>query len=163
MERAHLPSLKSVYQALEDAAVDVYGFAVACHGGVTWAAEPELLDVLLLGLENFWFLEDEGGRFSHHEFREEFFRAFWERCRDKATPVRVGSDVPLGHDEMLFYKLPQVARAALFLRTKKRFSYAAIALVLGMPEALVRGEVERAREFLLGRRVKPMDWSEEDF
>lgn len=163
MQRESLPSVKSVYMALEDAAVDVYGFAVACHGGAPWMAEPDLLDTLLLGLENFWFTDEENGRLSHREFREELFKALWERCRSKQTPVKIGTDVPMGHEEMPFYKLPQLARAALFLRTKKRMSYVSIALILGVPEGLVRTEVERAREFLLGRRVKPLEWSEEDF
>jgi hypothetical protein len=163
MKRDTLPSVKSVYLALEEAAVDCYGFAVALSGGAPWMAEPELLDVLLLGLENFWFVDDDSGRLSHREFREEIFKALWERSRDKATPVKIGTDVPMGHDEMDFYKLPQLARAALFLRTKKRMSYSSIALILGCAEGLARTEVERAREFLLGRRVRPLEWSEEDF
>jgi hypothetical protein len=163
MKRESLPSVKSVYQALEEAALDCYGFAVVCHGGVSWMAEPNLLDALLLGLENFWFNDDAAGRLSHHEFREELFKAVWERCRDRAQPAKIGTDVPLGHDEMPFFKLPQLARAALFLRTKKRMSYASISLILGVPEGLARSEVERSREFLLGRRVKDVEWSEETF
>ncbi|HEY8280663.1 MAG TPA: hypothetical protein VIH99_13625 [Bdellovibrionota bacterium] len=165
MKPESLPPVKSIYLALEDAAVDVYGFAVICHGGAAWLAEPEVLESLLLSLENFWFVEDESGRLSHQEFREEVFRAIWEKSRDKqkAQPVRIGTDVPLGHEEMAFYKLPQLTRAALYLRTKKRFAYASIALVLGSAESNVRAEVERAREFLLGRRLKPMEWSEDDF
>jgi hypothetical protein len=163
MRRESLPSVKSVYEALENAAVDVYGFATAAQGGAPWMAEPEILDVLLLGLENFWFVDDETGRLSHREFREEIFKAVWERFRDKTPSVRIGTDVPLGHEEMRFYQLPQAARAALFLRTKKRMSYPSIALILGTTEGLVRGEVERAREFLLGRRVRAVDWSEDDF
>jgi hypothetical protein len=162
-----LPSVKTVYDALEGAAVDAYGFAVACRGGAAWMAEPELLDTLLLGLENFWFTDDETGRLSHREFREELFKALWERCReaDLSAPAQpeIGTDVPLGHEEMAFYQLPQVARAALYLRTKKHMSYASIALILGNTEAVVRSEVERAREFLLGRRVRAVDWSEDDF
>jgi hypothetical protein len=165
MKQESLPALKTIYQALEDAALDVYGFAVACQDGAPWAAEPAILDALLLGLENFWFTDDERGRPSHREFREELFKSVWERCREQGKPaaVRIGTDVPLGHDEMAFYRLPQAARAALFLRTKKRFPYATIALVLGIPEGVVRTEVEKAREFLLGRRLKPLEWSEEDF
>ena len=53
--------------------------------------------------------------------------------------------------------------ASIAVRTKKKFSYASIALILGSPEALVRAEVEKAREFLLGRRLKAVEWSEEDF
>ena len=160
-----LPSLKSLYQALEEASVDVYGFAVACHGGATWLAEPAVLDSLLLGLENFWFVDNESGRLSHREFREEIFKTIWEKCRGNPAParVRIGTDVPLGHDDMAFYQLPQVARAAVFLRSKKRFHYSAIALVLGVTEGVARMEVEKAREFLLGRRLRPLEWSEEDF
>jgi hypothetical protein len=163
MKRESLPAVKSVYQALETAAVDLYGFAVACHGGATWMADPGLLDVLLLGLENFWFVDDDSGQLSHAEFREEFFKAVWEKSRAKDAPVKIGTDVPLGHEEMAFYQLTQTARAALYLRTKKRMSYASIALVLGLSEGLARSEVERSREFLLGRRVRAMEWSEDDF
>ena len=42
-------------------------------------------------------------------------------------------------------------------------SYASISLILGVPEGLARSEVERSREFLLGRRVKDVEWSEETF
>jgi hypothetical protein len=173
MKQESLPSVKSVYEALEGAAVDAYGFALACHGGAAWLAEPILLDVLLVALENVWFTDDDTGRLSHREFREEFFKSLWDRSRktpaapgardDNAPHVRIGTDVPLGHEEMRFYRLPQLARAALFLRTKKHMSYASIALILGSTEGLVRAEVERAREFLLGRRVKMVDWSEDDF
>jgi hypothetical protein len=163
MRREILPSVKSIYSALEEAAVDLYGFAVACHGGVSWMAEPSLLDVLLLGLENSWFVDDDSGQLSHNEFREEFFKSIWDRSQEAAGSPKIGTDVPLGHEEMKFYSLPRAARAALFLRTKKHLSYASIALILGQSEGLVRGEVERAREFLLGRRLHAMEWSEEDF
>lgn len=130
-------------------------------------AEPVILDSLFLALENFWFLEDSNGQLSHKEFREEIFRTIWERsavgASGQAGPVRIGTDVPLGHEEMVFYQLPQLTRAALFLRTKKHFAYTSVALVLGISEGTARGEVERAREFLLGRRLKSFEWSDEDF
>ncbi len=163
MKHASMPSIKTVYHALENAALDAYGFAVACHGGATWQAEPDILDALLLGLENFWFVDDSAGELSHREYREELFKAIWDKCKDKPATVRIGTDVPLGHDEMAFYQLPQLARAILFLRTKKRFSYSSIALVVGVSEGVARREVECAREFLLGQRLKPLEWSEEDF
>ena len=163
MKLESLPPIKSVYHALENAAVDVYGFAIACHGGAAWMAEPAVLDALLLGLENFWFVEGEDGQLSHQEFREEIFHAVWEKCQEKATPVRIGTDVPMGHEEMNFYRLPQIARAVIFLRTKRRFTYASIAMILGLTEAMARSEVERAREFLLGRRLRAVEWNEENF
>lgn len=167
MKPESLPPLKTVYRALENASVDLFGFAVICHGGAPWSAEPDLLDALLLGLESFWFTEGDDGQLSHREFREELFKAVWERSkeggREKPMPARIGTDVPMGHDEMAFYQLPQLPRAALFLRTKKRFSYASIAMVVGIPEGVVRSEVEKAREFLLGRRVRVMEWSEDNF
>lgn len=163
MQQASLPPIKSVYRALEGAAVDLYGFAVVCCGGASWAAEPGLYDSLFLGLESFWFTEGDDGQLSHMEYREELFKAVWEKSRDKATPVKIGTDVPLGHEEMAFYQLPQLARAALYLRTRKRFAFSSIALVLGSPEGVVRAEVEKAREFLLGRRVRTPDWGGEDF
>ncbi len=143
--------------------MDLYGFSVICHGGATWMAEPVLFDSLLLGLENYWFNEKQDGRLSHHEFREELFKTIWEKSRDKTAPVKIGTDVPLGHDEMAFYQLPQISRAALYLRTKKHFSYSSVSLILGSAEGVIRAEVERAREFLLGRRVREASWSEEDF
>ena len=165
MKRESLPPIKTIYHALEEAALDVYGFAIVCHGGIVWQAEPQVLEALLLGLESFWFVENDEGKLSHREFREEIFHAVWEKCRDKQRlqPVRIGTDVPLGHEEMAFYQLPLLARAALYLRTKKRFAYSSIALITGATEGAVRAEVEKAREFLLGRRLKPMEWSEEDF
>lgn len=163
MKQESLPPIKSIYRALENAAIDLFGFAVVCHGGASWAAEPDMLDSLLLGLESFWFTEDDNGQLSHREFREEFFRNLWHKCKDKSSPVRVGSEVPLGHEEMAFYHLPQFARAVLYLRTRKRFSYSSIALVLGHSEGVVRNEMEKAREFLLGRRVRAVEWSEENF
>jgi len=167
MKQASLPPIKSVYRALENAAVDLYGFSVVCHDGATWMAEPVLMDSLLLSLENFWFTESEDGQLSHLEFREVLFRALWKQCNEsgveKSTPIRIGTDVPMGHEEMAFYHLPQLPRAALYLRTKKRFSYAAIALVVGVSEGVVRAEVEKAREFLLGRRVRAVEWNEDNF
>jgi hypothetical protein len=154
---------KDVYTALENAATDLYGFSFVCHGGGGQFAEPAVLDTLLLGLENQWFTETVSGALSHEEFREDFFRSLWERCRGARGKVSVGMDVPLGHDEMVFYQLPQMARAALYLRVRKRFSYLAIALTLGAGEGVVREEIEKAREFLLGRRLKNVDWTEEDF
>ncbi len=163
MRQESLPPIKDVYDALEFAAVDLYGFSLVCHGGGGHFAEPAVLDTLLLGLENTWFTEEASGRLSHPEFREDFFRSLWERCRGARGQVKVGTDVPLGHDEMTFYRLPQLARAALFLRVKKRFSYLSIALVLGTGEGVVREEVEKAREHLLGRRLKDVEWTEDDF
>jgi hypothetical protein len=163
MRNESLPSVQEIYHMLENAALDLYGFAVVCHNGATWMAEPDLLDALLLGLENHWFTDTDGSGLNHKEFRLELFQAVWEKCKDKNVPVRVGTDVPLGHEEMAFYQLPQFVRAALFLRTHKRMSYAAIAMALKSSEGLVRDEVERAREFLLGRRLKAVEWTEEDF
>jgi hypothetical protein len=155
--------MKETYEALESAAIDLYGFGMVCNGASAVAAEPEILDVMLLGLENAWFTEGDSGRLTHTEFREEFFRILWERSRGRRTPVRIGTDVPLGHEEMAFYQLPQLARAALYLRSKKRFPYPSIAMILGTPESRLQEEIERAREFLLGRRVSSPEWSEEDF
>jgi hypothetical protein len=157
------PIAKDVYTALENAATDLFGFSLVCHGGGGQFAEPAVLDTLLLGLENQWFTPGGSGALSHEEFREDFFRSLWERCRGARGKVMVGTDVPLGHEEMAFYQLPQLARAALYLRVRKRFSYLAVALVLGTGEGVVREEIERAREYLLGRRLKNVDWTEEDF
>ena len=163
MKQESLPSVKSIYQSLEQAAVDAFGFAVICQGGASWMAESVVLDSLLLALENFWFVEDDSGRLSHREYREELFKTVWEKAGSKPSSVKIGTDVPLGHEEMSFYQLPLLPRAVLFLRTKKRFSYSSIALVLGITEGMARIEAERAREFLLGRRLKPLEWTEEDF
>jgi hypothetical protein len=168
MRAETIPPLKTVYRALEEATLDLYGFAVVCNGGASWAAEPGLYDSLFLGLENFWFIEDLNGQLTHREFREEFFRTVWEKSREstnvlKSSPLKLGTDVPLGHEEMPFYQLPQLARAALYLRVKKNFAFSSVALILGTPEPTIRTEVERAREFLLGRRVRNLDWGGEDF
>jgi len=163
MKQETLPPIKEVYGALEAAAVDLYGFGMVCSGGAAWAAEPEVLETLLLGLENVWFTEDDKGVMSHTGFREDFFKVLWDKCNGKKNTIRIGTEVPLGHEEMPFYQLPQFARAALYLRTKKRFDYATVSMVLSAPEPLVRQEVETAREFLLGRRVRSLEWSEEDF
>lgn len=163
MRQESLPPLKETYEALESAALDLYGFAMACHGGAAISAEPQVLETLLLGLENFWFTEGDSGKLTHREFREDFFRMLWEKSSGKRNNARIGSELPLGHEEMAFYQLPQLARAALYLRTKKKFSYAAVGMVLGVAEAKVQDEVEKAREFLLGRRVMSLEWSEEDF
>lgn len=159
MKRESLPSAKELLRATEAVAIDLYGFGLVCHGGVAWMAEPEILDTIFLGLENFWFTDD----FSHKEFREEFFKALWERCKGKNIPAKVGEDVPLGHDRMEFYKLPQLERAMIYLRTKKKFSYASIALILGMDERVVRKDVERVREHLLGHRLRAPVSAEEEF
>jgi hypothetical protein len=163
MKQEALPAMKEIYGALEAAALDLYGLALVCQGGSPLAAEPEVLATLFLGLENSWFVEDSAGKLSHQEFREEFFRALWEKSQAIGPSVRIGTDVPLGHEEMGFYQLSRLARAAVYLRTKRQFSYASLSLILGTAEPRIREEVERAREFLLGHRVKPLDWSEEDF
>ncbi len=163
MKQESLPPMKEVYDALEEAAVDLYGFGVVCMEGVTALAEPAILDTLLLGLENLWFRESMENKFTYKEFREDFFRALWEKCQGRKTNFRIGSDVPLGHAEMPFYRMPQLARAAIYLRTKKHFSYASVAMILGVSQAMVEEEIERCREFLLGRRVAALQWTEEDF
>lgn len=163
MRRENLPSIQELSRSLEAAAVDLYGFGVVCNGGAAWLAEPEILDTLLIGMENFWFTDEAAGM-SHMEFRQEFFRALWLKCRDKKISVKVGSEVPLGHEEMAFYELPLLVRAALYLRTKKQFTFPFIASVLGSEVAIIEEEVERAREFLLGRRIRPFHHgAEEDF
>lgn len=163
MKREILPPMREVYRALEEAALDLYGFAMVCQGGAAWAAEPEILDTLLLGLENVWFNENMKGELSHLDFREDFFRVVWEKSQGKRPAVRIGTEVPLGHDEMPFYQLPQLARAALYLRTKKKFPYSTLSRIFGVAEPMVEEEVEKGREFLLGRRVRSLDWSEEEF
>ncbi len=163
MKEVALPNLREIYGALENASLDLYGFAMVLHGGVAWSAEPDLLDVLLLGLENHWFTENEKEQLSHDEFRLEFFRALWQKCLGKTPQGKIGVELPLGHESMAFYKMPQVSRAAIYLRTKKKFSYSWIALIIGVPESLLQEEVERAREFLLGRRVKLPTVVEEEF
>jgi hypothetical protein len=163
MRTESLPSIKELYNAIEAAAVDLYGFSVVCSSGIPWVAEPELLDTLMLGLERFWFTENSDGDLSHQEFRVDFFKAFWEKCRGKQVQPQIGIDVQLGHDEMPFNKLPQSTRAALYLRSKKRLSYTSIALVLGLGESIVREEVALGREFLLGRQMRELQWSEDDF
>lgn len=160
MRQETLPPMKEVYQALENAALDLYGFSMVCHGGAAWAAEPEVLETLLLGLENVWITENEQGRLSHLDFQEDLFRLLWERSQGKKSAIRIGTDVPMGHEEMAFYQLPQLARAALYLRTRKRFAYAALARIFAVAEAVVQEEVEKAREFLLGRRVRSLEWEE---
>ncbi len=168
-----MPPIKAVYHALETASVDLYGFAVICHGGSATLAEAGILEALLLALENFWFVEDLSGELSHREFREEFFRAVWKKCSAKESQpmpghhpfhsnLRIGSDVPLGHEEMAFYQLPQFARAVIFLRTKKHFNYASIAMIVEASEGVVRSTVEDAREFILGHRLKEIDCYEEN-
>lgn len=163
MKAESLPSTKELYRAIENAAADLYGFGVVCQSGVAWVAEPDLLDTLLLGLENFWFTEGEGGLLSHMEFREDFFRAIWERGRGKKLDKPSGGDQPIGHQQMAFYRLSQFARAAIYLRTKKQMAYATIALILGASESQVRQEIEAAREHLLGRKPRLLEWSEEEF
>jgi hypothetical protein len=165
MRTESLPSIKELYRAIENAATDLYGFGVVCQSGITWVAEPDLLDTLLLGLENFWFTENDAGLLSHQEFREEFFKTIWEKGQGKkrAPDTIKGADVPLGHQEMSFFHLAQFPRAAIYLRTKKQMPYSSIALILGSSESQVRAEIEKAREYLLGRNLRDFQWSEEDF
>lgn len=163
MKEVSLPSLQEVYSAMENASLDLYGFAMVLHGGLSWSAEPDLLDVLLLGLENHWFTENDKNQLSHEEFRIEFFRCLWQKCLGKTPQGKIGTDLPMGHEKMLFYKMPQVSRAAVYLRTKKKFSYSWISMILGVSETVLEEEVERGREFLLGRRVNIPAWSEEEF
>lgn len=165
MKRETLPPLKETYGALENAGLDLYGFAMVLHAGNTATAEAALLDTLLMGLENDWFTEtvSQGAGLTHNEFREDFFKDLWHRSRGASIAPRLGTEVPLGHDEMNFYRLPQLVRAALFLRTKKQLPYASLALILGQAEEQLRKEVERAREFLLGRQVRAFTAAEEDF
>jgi hypothetical protein len=164
MKQVALPALQDVYTAMENASIDLYGFAMVCHNGVSFSAEPAILDVMLLGLENHWFTENEKNRLSHEEFRLEFFRSHWVKCMGMNPQGKIGTELPLGHEDMAFYKMPQISRAIIYLRTKKKFSYGWISMILGgLPEGIIEEEVERAREFLLGRRVKVPEWSEEEF
>jgi len=158
-----LPSKKEVYEALERASSDIYGFAMACHGGVQWMAEPAMLDTLLLGLENFWFVSVDDS-LDHREFRIEFFRTLWKKCQGKTLPqVKHGTDIPLGQEEMKFFSLPQSTRAILYLRTKKNFNYQDLALVFDQTPEALEVEVEKAREYLLGHRLKWLEKAEGDF
>jgi hypothetical protein len=161
MRKESLPAVQDLYRSLETAAVDIYGFGVICHEGASWLAEPEILDTLLLGMENFWFTDEGAGVVSHKEFREDFFRTLWKKSQEKRISIHSGSDVPMGHEEMAFYELPLFSRAALYLRTKKQFSFPLIASILGSESGAVEEEIERAREFLLGRRIKPLAATED--
>ena len=154
--------IREVYNALELASLDLYGFAVVCQGGGAWSADPIVLDTLLLGLENHWFSDFEGN-YSHEEYREDFFRLLWKKSKGNMPIPKIGSDVPMGHEEMRFYQLPQFSRALLYLRTKKTFSYASLSLIFEVPAPILEEEVEKSREFLLGKRIKLPDWTEEDF
>lgn len=162
MRKESLPPLQETMQAMEGAASDLYGFALICFGGVAWVAEPEILDTLFLGLENMWFTMGDNNRISHLEFRDDFFKSIWDRAKGKSVQANP-EDVPLGHEEMNFYKLPQVSRAIIYLRSKKHFSVASVSAILGVEEGVVREEIEQAREFLLGRSVKNLEWLEGEF
>lgn len=165
MKVERLPSKKEVYEALEGASSDIYGFAMVCHSGVQWMAEPAMLDTLLLGLENFWFMSTEDS-LDHREFRVEFFRTLWKKCQGKTLPagqLKRGTDIPLGQEEMKFFTLPQSTRAILYLRTKKNFSYRDLAQVFDQSPEALEIEVEKAREFLLGHRLEWLESAEDEF
>lgn len=162
MKKEALPPLQETMQAMEAAAADLYGFALVCLGGVAWVAEPEILDTLFLGLENMWFTAGDNNRISHHEFKDDFFKALWDRVKGKNVKTNP-EDIPLGQEEMFFYKLPQVSRAILYLRSQKQFSLTSISAIIGLEIGVVREEMERGREFLLGRSIRAFDLAEEEF
>lgn len=163
MKQESLPSIKELYRSLESAGVDLYGFGVVVCNGSLWIAEPDILDTLLLALENSWFTEDKSGDLTHAEFREDIFQLLWRKSKDKKPNVKMGVEVPIGQEEMAFYQLPKLTRAALYLRVKKSFSYSSIAMILETPEGVIREEIEKGREALLGRGLKHFDFSEDEF
>ena len=154
-----LPELKDYVRAYEQAAQDLYGFAMICNKGVSWVAEQEILDLFLLASEKHWFTDDHRGQFNHREFRIEFFQGIWALAK-KPSLSENGVLTP-GQKEMSFFRLPLFARAAVFLRTKRKFTYQEIAEILGSSEGAVKQEIEKAREVLLGRGLAPVRFLED--
>ncbi|MCO5141469.1 MAG: hypothetical protein M9962_00085 [Oligoflexia bacterium] len=163
MKEIPLPDLKEIHSALTEASVDLFGFSVVCLGGVTWAAEKEVLDTLYVGLEKYWFTTIDGEKPSHKEFREEFFKNLWLRVKGKTINVQLGIDVPLGHEAMRFYKLGKLERALLYLRTKKQFSIKTLSFIFDLHVDEVRKNLEESRTLMLGRKVREVSVIEEDF
>lgn len=163
MRLTELPDLKTFHAGISHAAVDLYSFAVVCYSGQEWLAEDLVLDTLFLALENVWFSLSEKGTFSHTEYREECFQKIWQEFQSRGglSAGVATKELPLGHEEMRFYRLDTQARALLYLKTKKKFDYAALARIFGLEEEEARKSVEHSREYLLGRGLKEV--AVEDF
>ncbi len=153
--------IQKVARALEAASTDLFSFAVICTGGMQALADSILQEIFLLALERGWFTEDFDGNLSHDEFRIDLFREVWRAVKDNPVTPTIGIDVPIGHEQMEFYRLPLRSRASLYLRTKRKLSYANIAEILDAVPEEVRVEVERVRSILLGRA--PKEFIEEAF
>jgi hypothetical protein len=161
MRSEALPSLPELARALEGAAGDLFGFAMALSGGKPEIAEPLVLDTLLHGLENHWFIADDLGEMNHREFRLELYQNLWKRSE--------GSVKPEGHhglrtdQKMPFFSLPREVRGALFLTSKRKVPASEVAMVLGLAQEQVRRALEKGREHLLGKKLTEVALSEEDF
>ena len=160
METANREVL-AVTRALEGACADVFSFAVVCTGGMQALADTLLQEILLLSLERGWFTENLQGNYSHEEHRTALFREVWLAANERQAVPAIGIDVPIGHEQMAFYQLPRLARAVLYLRTKRKLSYEMIGSIVGIAAGAARTEVEKSRSILLGRA--PKEFSEEAF
>ena len=152
--------MQTYYRGIEKAAEDFYTFSMICSNGAEWISEELVVDTIFLALENHWMQMQNSGEFSHTEYREECFKKLWEEFlrRSEAHALELNKELPLGHEEMRFYRLPVLLRALLYLRTKKKFSLAELSRIFSLSEAKVEESLEKSREFLLGRSL--IRWEE---
>lgn len=155
---------KELQTAVDRLVADVYGFSVILKSGSEWYAQSELLDVVFLVLENQWFVFDDDETIPWEDFRIEVFQMIWKRFSSTTVPgVSVDDSLPVGTRERSFYKLALADRAAIYLRTKKKFSYDELSAILGLPKKQIIERVEKSREILLARELRAVEFSQEEF
>jgi len=149
-------NFEELYLALDAASSDLYSFAISVCGGRASEAEALLLDTLFLCLEKMWFVQNDKGKLSHDEYREEFFTSFWLSFQKQAKlfQFEVNRHNIASEHHGRFYQLPLFMRASIFLRAKSKFSEDSISRILGITETEVSANLTRGRDVLLGREFK---------
>lgn len=162
---SELVSKEDLYQALDRAAEDLFSFAMILSGSRQEAAETAVLDTLFFALERMMitrgFAADQS--FTHLEYREDLFRNIYTLIRQQGALIQAKSLDPsvLAVESQRFYQLAFQDRAAIFLRTRGKFSEEAIARIMGLSQEVIMAHILKAREFLLGKCLKLKNFEEE--
>lgn len=147
-DRLMLSEFERLNRILEQLAIDLFGFAQICGIGESFRAEQILLDTISRAVEC--------GDLDQIEFeplylREKLLTEAWSFLSANIQPA---SDLSFER----FYSLPQKTRAAIYLRHRLGFTFIAIGRVLSLSELQVRNLVLVAREQIVGRPLRKIDW-----
>lgn len=142
------PEFERLNRFIEQIANDVFGFVVICGVTESFRAEQICLDVI-----------SEASRVEDFQNEEMQVSPLRERILNRAFQIARKSIHPgsIGEHER-FFVLPQLERATIYLRHRIGLSFVAISRILEISEGEVRNATHSAREHLLCRPMRKLDW-----